>query len=136
MQPKLTDLQSLLTCAECTYINKGSPVGKGPCMMCMHGEPHHIKVEVEDIDACPSPARKITGTVTMEDLMADAANLKASAKATTMAPVSGMVAKAVTVEVTAKPSAAMSVAASKKEEGMLESALKIIEHPGVFLITI
>ena len=102
-------------------------------MMCMHDNPHRIKVEVKDIDACSSPACKITKTVTTEDLMADASNLKAFAAATTMASVATVVAKAVTVEVAAKPSAATSAAASEKREGMLESALKIIEYWGVFL---
>ncbi len=65
-------------CAKCTYINKGSPTGKGPYIMCMHDDPPHIKVEVKDVGASPpSPARKITGTVTRGDLMADMANLEA-----------------------------------------------------------
>ena len=106
-------------------------------MMCMHNNPHRIKVKVVGIDACPSPAHKITGTVTTDDLMADTANLKALAEAATMASAAAVaVAKEVSVEVAAKPRATTSAAASKKGEGMLESALKIIEYSGVFLITI
>ena len=63
-------------CAECTYIHKSSSAGKGPYIMCMHDDPPRIKVEVEDVDASPpSRACKITGTVTMWDLMADVGNL-------------------------------------------------------------
>ena len=102
-------------------------------MMCMHDNPHCIKVEVEDIDACPSPARKITGEVTINDLQADAANLKALAEAATMASAAAtVVAKEMSVDIAARPSATTS-AAAKKEEGMLECALKIIEYSGVFL---
>ena len=48
-------------CAECTHINNGSPVGKGPCVMCMHDNPHRIKVEAEDIDMCPSQLARLLG---------------------------------------------------------------------------
>ena len=96
-------------------------------MMCMHDNPHRVKVKVEDVDACPSPAHKITGEVTINDLLADAASLKALSEAATMASAAAAaVVKEVSVEVAAKPSARMSAAASK-------SALKIIEYSGVFL---
>ena len=96
-------------------------------MMCMHNNPHRIKVEVEDVDACPSPACKITREVTTNDLLAYTVSLKGLAEATTMASAAAAaVAKEVSVEVAAKPSAMTSAAASKKGEGMLESALKII----------
>jgi hypothetical protein len=103
----------------------------------MHNNPHCIKVEVEDVDACPSLACKIAGEVTTNDLLADAASLKALAEAATMASAAAAaVAKEVLVEVAAKPSVTTSSAASKKGGGTLESALKIIEYSGVFWITI
>jgi hypothetical protein len=109
-------------------------VGKGPCMMCMHDNPHCIKVEVEDIDACLSPAHKTIGEVAPNDLLADAASLEALVEAAKMSSAAAAaVAKEVSVEVAAKPSATTSAAASKKGEGTLESALKIIEYSGVFL---
>jgi hypothetical protein len=50
----------------------------------MHDNPLHIKVEVEDAGASPSPALKITGTdVKMKDLMSDVASMKAFAEAIT-----------------------------------------------------
>ena len=74
-------------------------------MMCMHNNPHRIKVEVEDVGACPSPACKITGKVTTNDLLADAANLKALSETATMASVlAAAVAKEVLVGVAAKQS--------------------------------
>ena len=103
-------------------------------MMCMHNNPHRIKVEVEDVEACPSLACKITGEVTTNDLLADTASLKALAEAAAMASVAAAaLAKEVLVEVAAKLSATTSAAASKKGEGMLESALKIIEYSGFFI---
>ncbi len=93
-------------------------MGKGPCMMCMHDNPHRIKVEVEDVDACPSPARKITGEVTTNDLLADAASLKALAVASTMASVADVaVAKEVLVEVAAKLSATTTASALHPRRG-------------------
>ncbi len=94
-------------CFECTFVQEGSPSGRGPCIMCMHDNPLRIKVEVEDAvsgrgpcimcmhdnplrikvevedaGASPSPALKITGTnVKMKDLMSDVASLKAFAEA-------------------------------------------------------
>ena len=51
----------------------------------MHGNPLHIKVEVEDAGASPSPAPKITGTaVKTQALMSDVASLKAFAEAITV----------------------------------------------------
>jgi len=48
----------------------------------MHDNPLHIKVEVEDAGASPSPAPKITGTdMETKDLMSDVASLKAFAEA-------------------------------------------------------
>ena len=71
-------------CYECTFVQEGSPSGRGPCIMCMHDNPLRIKVEVEDASASPSPAPKITGTdVEMKDLMSDVGSLKAFAEATT-----------------------------------------------------
>jgi len=50
----------------------------------MHDNPLCIKVEVEDADASPSPARKITRTnVETKDLMSDMTSLKAFAEAIT-----------------------------------------------------
>jgi hypothetical protein len=50
----------------------------------MHDNPLHIKVEVKDAGASPSPAPKITGTdVKMKDLMSDVASMKAFAEAIT-----------------------------------------------------
>ena len=69
-------------CYECTFVQEGSPSGKGPCIMCMHGNPLHIKVEVEDAGASPSPAPKITGTaVNTQALMSDVASLTAFVEA-------------------------------------------------------
>ena len=102
-------------------------------MMCMHNNPHCIKVEVEDVEACPSLACKITGEVTTNDLLADTASLKALAEAAAMASAAAAaLAKEVSVEVAAKLSATTSAAASEKGEGMLESALKIIEYSVFF----
>ena len=71
-------------CFECTFVQEGSPSGRGPCIMCMHDNPLRIKVEVEDAGASPSPAPKITGTdVKMKDLMSDVASMKAFAEAIT-----------------------------------------------------
>ena len=71
-------------CFECTFVQEGSPSGRGPCIMCMHDNPLRIKVEVEDAGASPSPAPKITGTdVETKDLMSDVASLKAFAEAIT-----------------------------------------------------
>ncbi len=68
-------------CFECTFVQEGSPSGRGPCIMCMHDIPLRIKVEVEDGSASPSPAPKITGTdVKMKDLMSDVASMKAFAE--------------------------------------------------------
>ena len=68
-------------CFECTFVQEGSPSGRGPCIMCMHDNPLRIKVEVEDASASPSPAPKITGTdVKMKDLMSDVASMKALAE--------------------------------------------------------
>jgi hypothetical protein len=66
-------------CYECTFVQEGSPSGKGPCLMCMHDNPLRIKVEVEDANASPSPAPpKITGTaVKTKVLMSDVAGLNA-----------------------------------------------------------
>ena len=69
-------------CFECTFVQEGSPSGRGPCIVCMHDNPLCIKVEVEDASASPSPAPKITGTdMETKDLMSDAASLKAFAEA-------------------------------------------------------
>ena len=74
----------LWECFECTFVQEGSPSGRGPCIMCMHDNPLRIKVEVEDAGASPSPAPKITGTVVkMKDLMSDVASMKAFAEAIT-----------------------------------------------------
>jgi hypothetical protein len=71
-------------CYECTFVQEGSPSGRGPCILCMHDNPLRIKVEVEDAGASPSPAPKITGTdVETKDLMSDVASLKAFAEAIT-----------------------------------------------------
>ena len=71
-------------CFECTFVQEGSPSGRGPCIMCMHDNPLRIKVEVEDAGASPSPAQKIIRTdVKMKDLMSDLASLKAFAEAIT-----------------------------------------------------
>ncbi len=72
-------------CFECTFVQEGSPSGRGPCIVCMHDNPLRIKVEVEeDASASPSPAPKITGTdVKMKDLMSDVASMKALAEAVT-----------------------------------------------------
>ena len=71
-------------CFECTFVQEGSPSGRGPCIMCMHDNPLRIKVEVEDASASPSLAPKITGTdVKMKDLMSDVASMKALAEAVT-----------------------------------------------------
>ncbi len=62
-------------CYECTFIQEGSPSGKGPCIMCMHGNLLHIKVVVEDAGVPPSPAPKITGkAVKTKALMSDMAS--------------------------------------------------------------
>ena len=72
-------------CFECTFVQEGSPSGRGPCIMCMHDNPLRIKVENEDSSASPSPAPKITGTaVKTEALMSDVASLKAFAEAITV----------------------------------------------------
>ena len=71
-------------CFECTFVQEGSPSGRGPCIMCMYDNPLRIKVEVEDAGASPSPAPKITRTdVKMKDLMLDVASMKAFAEAIT-----------------------------------------------------
>ena len=72
-------------CFKCTFVQEGSPSGRGPCIVCMHDNPPRIKVEVEeDASASPSPAPKITGTdVKMKDLMSDVASMKALAEAVT-----------------------------------------------------
>ena len=71
-------------CFECTFVQEGSPSGRGPCIMCMHDNPLRIKVEVEDAGASPSPALKITRTdVKMKDLMSNVASLKAFAEGIT-----------------------------------------------------
>ena len=64
-----------------------------------------MKVEVKDIDTSPpSPACKITGTVTTGDLMADMVNLKACAEAVMMASsAAAAVMEAVRVNVAATP---------------------------------
>ena len=72
-------------CFKCTFVQEGSPSGRGPCIMCMHDNPLRIKVENEDSSASPSPAPKITGTaVKTEALMSDVASLKAFAEAITV----------------------------------------------------
>ncbi len=72
-------------CFECTFIQEGSPSGRGPCIMCMHDNPLCIKVENEDFGASPSPAPKITRTVVKtEVLMLDVSSLKAFAEAITV----------------------------------------------------
>jgi len=71
-------------CYKCTFVKEGSPSGRDPCIVCMHDNPLHIKVEVEDAGASPSPAPKITGTdMETKDLMSDVASLKAFAEAIT-----------------------------------------------------
>ena len=64
-------------CYKCTFVQVGSPSGKGPCIMCMHGNPFRIKVEVEDAGASPSPTPKITGKdVKTKALMSDVASFE------------------------------------------------------------
>ena len=68
-------------CYKYTFVQEGSPSGRGPCIVCMHDNPLCIKVEVEDASASPSPTPKITGTdVKMKDLMSDVASMKAFAE--------------------------------------------------------
>ena len=128
-------------CAECTYINKGSPAGRGPCMMCMHDDPPRIKVEVEDAGASPSPAPKITGTaVKTEVLMSDVASLKAFAEAITVE--SAAVAAAAAESAVAAAAATMMgmVGGGRDDSGKpraqnhtLVSAMDIVEASGAFM---
>ena len=68
-------------CYKCTFVQEGSPSGRGPCIVCMHDNQLRIKDEVEDAGASPSPAPKITGTdVEMKDLMSDVVSLNAFAE--------------------------------------------------------
>ena len=72
-------------CYEYTFTQDGSPSGKGPCIMCMHDNQLHVKVEVKNAGASLSPAQKITGTmVTTKALMSNVASFKAFAEAVTV----------------------------------------------------
>jgi hypothetical protein len=129
-------------CTECTYINKGSPAGRGPCIMCMHDDLLRIKVEVEDAGASPSPAPKITGTaVKTKALMSDVASLKAFAEAITV--VSAAVAAAAAesaVAAAASTMMGMMVGGGCDDSGKprvqnhtLISAMDIVEASGAFM---
>ena len=129
-------------CFECTFVQEGSPSGRGPCIMCMHDNPLRIKVEVEDAGASPSPAPKITGTdVKMKDLMLDVASMKAFAVAITES--AAAVASAVAEESAAAAAAVtmMGMAGGggydsgkpRAKDHTLVSAMDIVEASGAFM---
>jgi len=128
-------------CYECTFVQEGSPSGRGPCIVYMHDNPLRIKVEVEDAGASPSPAPKITGTdVETKDLMSDVASLKAFAEAI-------MESAAAEVSAAAEESAAAAAAVTmmgmvrggddsvkpRAKNHTLLSAMDIMEASGAFM---
>ena len=128
-------------CYKCTFVQEGSPSGRGPCIMCMHDNPLRIKVEVEDAGASPSPVPKIIGTdVETKDLMSDVASLKAFAEAITESATA--VALAVAEESAAAVAAVtmMGMAGGGDNSGKphaknhtLISAMDIVEASGAFM---
>jgi hypothetical protein len=129
-------------CFECTFVQEGSPSGRGPCIMCMHDNQLRIKVEVEDASASPSPpAPKITGTdVKMKDLMSGMASMKAFAESITES--AAAVASAVAEESTVAAAAVtmMGMAGGDDDSGKpraknrtLVSAMDIMEASGPFM---
>ena len=128
-------------CFECTFVQEGSPSGRGPCIMCMHDNPLRIKVEVEDAGASPSPAPKITGTdVETKDLMSDVASLKAFAEAIMESAAAEVSAAAEESAAAAAAVTMMGMAGGGDNSGRpcaknhtLVSAMDIVEASGAFM---
>ena len=128
-------------CYKYTFVQEGSPSGRGPCIVCMHDNPLRIKVEVEDASASPTPAPKITGMdVETKDLMSDVASLKAFAEAITE---SAAAVASAAVEESAAAAAAVTIMGMveggddsgkpRAKNHTLVSAVDIVEASGAFM---
>jgi hypothetical protein len=132
-------------CFECTFVQEGSPSGRGPCISCMHDNPLRIKVEVsevEDAGASPSPAPKITGTdVKTKDLMSDVERLQAFGEAITESSAAAVASAA--AEDSAAAAAAMTMMGMvgggddsgkpRAKNHTLVSVMDIVEASGAFM---